>query len=506
LEDLKGVYEMAITESTKRAVEEFLGTEMKVDQELGAVQNKEVAAAMLTAMNTSTTLRRDIINRLLNPTRDIDQACGYPTEISTEDYREMYNRMGIAKRVVHLWPEECWMREPSIYEKEETETTEFEKAWAELTDSIPVMSLLCRGDILSGIGQFGVLLLGLDDGQELDKAVDGINEQTGEGGGNGKGKTRELLYLRAFDQSVLKIEKKEKEVSSPRFGLPTVYKVTFQDKANETAQSTDKMVHWTRVIHLADNRETSEVYGVPRMKPVYNNLMDVKKVGGGSAEMFWKGGFPGYSFELSPEAARAGAVMETETVKEQMLLYMEGLQRYLALQGVNVKTLEPQVADPTGHLELQIKMMAISLGIPYRKLLGTEESKLASVQDTRTWNARVAKRQYSYVTPMVVRPFVERLIALSVLPEPKEFTVDWPDLDVSTDQEVAETAEKQTSALAKYVGGSVDQIIPPKEYLTMVHKMSEEEATAIEAALATYIKTIEPEEEPEPKTEPQSRV
>ena len=54
----------------------------------------------------------------------------------------------------------------------------------------------------------------------------------------------------------------------------------------------------------------------------------------------------------------------------------------------------------------------MAYGVPYRILVGSEEAKLASSQDKRTWNERVQKRRDNYLTPMVVRPFVDRLIAL----------------------------------------------------------------------------------------------
>jgi hypothetical protein len=441
--------------------------------------------------NDTMTLSREMLNRILNPQSELDTACGYKSDLTVDDYRAMWNRMGLAKRAVSIWPEECWQSFPVIYESENPDETPFEKEWKDLQVRLSLFNYLFRIDVLSGIGSYGILLLGLDDGRDLAEPVNGIDEKTGEGVGNEK---RRLLYLRAYDESVLTIDAVERDITSPRYGMPTIYSVKYQEEGLQSVTHTFK-VHWTRVIHVADNRETSETRGVSRLQAIYNNLYDVKKVSGGSGEMFWKGGFPGYAFEVTPEANQMGAEIDAESVKEQMLSWSTGLQRWLAITGVSVKSLTPQVADPTGHVDVHLKLIAVSLGVPYRVLLGSEEAKLASVQDKRTWNSRVASRQNSYLTPMVIRPFIDRLIAFGCLTKPAEYFVDWPDLNAATDDDVAKVALNRTEAFSKYVAGSVNQIISPRSYLTQVHKMTDAEVNAIEKEVGSFEDIMSPQEE-----------
>jgi len=425
----------------------------------------------------------------------LDNACGYLPTLTIKEYRAYYDRMGLAKRAVQIWPDECWQSFPEIFESEAPEDTEFEKEWKLLQTQLNLYSYLHRIDILSGIGAYGILLLGLDDGKRLSDPVDGINPKTGEVISTTK---RKLLYLRAFDESVLTVNSSETDLTSPRFGMPTSYKIQYQ-QAGPSPITVPYDIHWTRVVHVADNRECSEVYGISRLQCLFDNLYDVKKVSGSSAEMFWKGGFPGYAFELTPEAIAMGAEIDAESVKEQMLLWSQGLQRWLALTGVTTKSLTPQVADPTGHVDVHLKLVAVSLGVPYRVLLGSEEAKLASVQDKRTWNGRVAKRQNGYITPMLIRPFINRLIALGCLPEPKEpYSVEWPDLNASTDDDVAKIALNRTESFAKYVEGGVDALIPPRQFFTIIHKMSDSEAENILKEQEKYEGDLSPEPEPKP--------
>ena len=225
-----------------------------------------------------------------------------------------------------------------------------------------------------------------------------------------------------------------------------------------------------------------------RSKPVYNRLMDIRKVLGGSAEMFWKGGFPGYAFEINPELG--DVEVDMESLKDMVEKYMGGLQRYLALTGMTAKSLQPQVADPRGHIQAHLQAIAISLSIPQRILFGSEAAKLASSQDARMWNKRVSKRQEGYVTPLVVRPFVGRLITFGILPKPKQYFVGWPDLNTPSDEDRAKIAEARTRALGMYVAQGVDGLIPPMEYLMMILGMTQDEAVAVDTAAAKYQKKV----------------
>lgn len=456
--------------------------------------------------NTSQTLHRELLNRLLNSTQtNLDSACGYETTLTTSDYRTMYDRFGLAKRAVEIWPQECWQNEPAVYESEKAEETAFEGAYKTLNMEFYLPTYLYRVDVLSGIGSFGLILIGIDDGKSLTSPVEGTNEIMGTV--ESKKTERKILYLRVYDESVVSITKTQNNEKSKRFGYPLEYSIKYREGGvNGVFKSFN--VHWSRVIHIADNRESSEVYGVSRLQALYNHLYDLKKVGGGSAEMFWKGGFPGYAFEISPEAAQLGAELDTDSIKEQMTLWASGLQRWLSVTGVTTKSLQPQVSDPTGHVELHLKLIALGLGVPYRVLLGSEEAKLASVQDKRTWNGRVMRRQNNYLSPLVVSPFVNRLIGMGCLPQPERYSIVWPDLNVSTEDDIAKVALNRTDAFSKYVAGGVDNLIPPRQYFTEIHKLPEAVADNILEEQGKYESELnpEPESEPEPiprQTKPQ---
>jgi hypothetical protein len=244
---------------------------------------------------------------------------------------------------------------------------------------------------------------------------------------------------------------------------------------------------------VADNRKDSEVYGVPRIQAVYNRLYDIRKVLSGSGEMFWKGAFPGYAFEVNPDLA--DVEIDEDTLRESVQDYFNGLQRYMSLTGMQVKSLQPQVADPSSHIETQIKVLAMSMGVPHRIFMGTEEAKLAGQKDSEAWDKRMKKRQDKYLTPLVIRPFIDQLMGVGVLPMVERYVVSWPDLSSPSEKDKAEVAKAKTEALSKYVAGNVEMVIPPLEFLTMIMDFEQEEAEAVLEAAEKLIAETEAEEE-----------
>lgn len=424
--------------------------------------------------------------------RNIDKECQYPDqgELTVEGiFKPLYDRHAIAARVVEVFPKECWKSIPEIYEVEDaTVETEFEKAWNEMSLSLlgkskfkqkkgnPIWEYMQRVDILSGIGYYGIIFLGLDDSLDLrEPAV--------------KRDGQRLLFMRAFDQYSVDIVQYDNEPKSERFGLPVMYSVEFSSPEEATGlgvQSVVKYVHWSRVIHVADNLGSNEVFGVPRMKPVLNNILDLKKLYGGSAEMYWKGAFPGISIETHPHLGGASTV-DTTKLKEAIQNYTNGLQRYLTLKGMAAKSLAPQVVDPSSQIETQIDAICIKLGIPKRIFMGSERGELASSQDGKAWSERLSQRQDTYLTPRVIAPFIDRLIDLGVLPEPTEYYINWPDLEEETKDEKASTAIKIVHAMTKYVAGDVEMIMSPMDFYTRVLGMAQDEAEQIiETALEAF--------------------
>lgn len=429
--------------------------------------------------------RREFMRQIFDPRRDLNSECGYPSNIITADtYQTMYDTEAVARRVVQVMSKECWQVQPLVYEVEDaTRATAFEKAWDAIGSDLDeemsyyqdeagslVWEYLKRLDEISGIGQYGVLLLGLNDGRDPSQPVVPSDDM-------------KLVQLRCFPESLAQISTFEQNRNSRRFGRPLTYLITFNDpregyQAITGLTTATVEVHWSRIIHIADNLLSSEVFGVPRMRPVWHRLLDLRKLYGGSAEMYWRGAFPGISLESHPSLG-PDVEIDRDRTRDMMEDYMNGLQRYLSMVGMSAKSLAPQVVDPAKQIAVQIEAICIELGIPKRVFMGSERGELASSQDDAAWNDRLRERQNGYITPRVIVPFVNRLINLGVLPKPDKLKVSWPDVTSQTNQERANAALTITQAMAQYWGNSMMGLIPPLDYLTRIVGMNEDEAVAI---------------------------
>jgi hypothetical protein len=324
-----------------------------------------------------------------------------------------------------------------------------------------------------------------------------------------------LIYLRTFDESLVKIVQLENNPNNPRFGQPIMYELTlYKENVSEAGVSlsdvpppssginkidpnitsrTSLRVHWHRIVHLADNRLRDEIFGTPRMKKVYDRVLDLHKIAGSSPEMYYKGAFMGMALETHP--SDEPVAIDKQATKDELEEYYEGLKRYFTLEGMTANPISPQVVDPGPAADLQLKLIAMALACPMRVFMGAEVGSLASGQDIVAWNGRLQKRREEYLTPYVIRPFVDRLIDIGILPFPvggqetplqeqgqpirPVYIIYWSDLNTPSTAEQADVAVKRATAMSSYMAGGVDQLISPRHFLELVIGFSADETESI---------------------------
>lgn len=439
--------------------------------------------------------RRAFLQTFMDPRRDIQAECGHraPGDTTAPEFKNLFLGDPIAQRVCSVYPMEAFKQAPTIYEEEDAEEqTAFELRLDEVDKLLAgsqffvdknqtggyINATLREAAIRAGIGRFGIILLGLKDGKKLVEPADGISED-----GEivpGEGKQIDLMYLRVFDESEVKVLETQRNEASPRFGQPTKYRITLADPrdilGSETITTQAVEVHWSRVIHVVLNG-TSPIIGESEMEVVVNRLLDLQKLYGGSAEMYWQGAFPGLSFETNPNLG--DVALPQQAIKDQTDAYYNNLSRYFAVEGIQVKSLAPQVVDPTPQIDGQIQAICIVKAVPKRVFMGSEMGELASSQDKDTWNDRLTDFRNSVLLPRLCVPFYTRLVAVRVLPQPKQFTIWWEEIEKLNAETKAKIAQTVTAALAQYVSGNVEALIPALPYLTMILGFTDDEAQSI---------------------------
>lgn len=378
--------------------------------------------------------------------RDLYEVMGYPRELSAEDYFDVYERQDIAVRIVDAYPDATWREAPTPIGDEN-----FKTQFKALCDRLNLLRSLHRLDRLMCLGHYGVLLLGLDGGEPTHTPAVGSDYR--------------LMYVQPHSERTAQITKWDNDPNSPRYGLPEMYQIrTGVSWTGVGGGERSLAVHWSRVIHVAERPLEDVSIGTPVLRPVFNRLMDLDKLLGGSAEMYWQNVAMLLAFmadadvEWDPD--------EAQQMKDQLEEMQNGLRRMLRLRGVEAQNLAPglQGADPTGHIDKQIDMIAGTTGIPKRIMLGNEAGELASTQDETNWQGRVAERREQVATPIFLDQLSSRLIKLGVLSG--EFTgFEWPESDTLGERGRAEVADMVASAVQKYTGApGAEFVLSPEEF------------------------------------------
>lgn len=393
--------------------------------------------------------------------RDVYAAAGYDKSIRYEQYLSRFLRQDVAQRVVSAAVTDTWRRMPTLLDgldiESGVEDTPFTDAWLALAVSGQdgaetrrgLVHYLARLDLVSRIGRYGVLYLGVADGKEP-------NEPAEAGSANG---VEAMLFASVYDEGSAQITQWDTDRESPRYGRPTMYRLT--SSANG-GRPVSVEAHWTRCIHVADNALTSDILGAPALELAWNRLVDLEKVMAATGEAGWTQMQPGYVF-----STKDGYGLDADDKRqEQMDEFVHGLRRFLEVNGYETTTLQGTLQDPSGAVDNILKLISAASGIPLRKLTGSERGELSSAQDDDNWIDIVEARQQQHVTPVIIEPTVNRLMWLGVMPPPTSgaYTIWWPSLRQSNPEQQAQIADTTATALQK-IGAKVDPQVFVQTYL-----------------------------------------
>lgn len=412
--------------------------------------------------------------------RNLYQALGYPLFLTFDDYFARYTRQEMAKAIIDRPVKATWQGDLELIETYDPDMTPFEVGWKDLNLRLGLKTRLARVDKLTGIGQYGILLLGLDDVKKPEDFKLPVRPGV-----------RKLLYVRPFSEKNAPILSYSTDPKSSRYGSPLTYNIEVLDMSSGGSTSaTVSMfveVHHSRVIHIVDDNLESEILGTPRLQPVFNRLMDIEKILGGDAEIFWRGARPGYQGKIDKDFHITPA-MENK-LKDQMDEFEHNLRRMMINEGVSFEALQQQIADPKTHFDVQVSAISSETGIPKRVLIGSERGELASTQDSDEWKTFVQSRREDHAEPRIIRPFVDRIIKLGILPAPeKYYTIDWLDLFSISEKDRVEIGKSRANAIREYTTNPLaEAIMPPKAFFELCLGLSTGQIELVEHIIAAGI-------------------
>lgn len=399
-----------------------------------------------------------LMYRTHNDTRKLDEVFGYKQTLAPEDYWIRYKRQHIAKRIVEIFPKKAWLHMPEVTDKpEEQEESIFEKEVIELVKRKKLQQYIKRADILSCLGRYSVIYIGIAGTEDPKEPLEDTNLTLDD-----------ISFISTYSEENAVIESLDMDKYSESYGNPLIYQLktgthSSSDSGSIIMQKPDALmrVHASRIIHIAQGALENEVYGTPYLEDVYDILIDLLKITGGSSETFYLNSRGGLSVNI-----KEGRMVTSESsLVTSITEYVNEMTRVLVTQGAEINTIEHSVADPTPNFNMLISTIAGAKGIPVRILLGSERGELASTQDKKNFNEAVKERQTDFCENQILRPLIDFFIRVGVLSQPidDDYSVIWDDLYEVDEKDEAEITLKRSQAIRQFTDGVNSESVVPKQ-------------------------------------------
>ena len=399
--------------------------------------------------------------------RDMYAVLGYPQGLSYQDYKAQYDRQPIAKRVVEAFPDAIWSRGARITEDmNQDDDTPFEEASNGLLERLNAFEVIRDADVLCGIGRYSVIVIGVADNQELSEPLRTPVD------------VEDIAYLRPYSEGECQINILDTDPNSPRYGLPILYQIKPKPPEDGQRQSITQSfnVHWTRAIHITQGTLGNPIYGTPVLKVIYNNLLDLMKVVGGSSEIFWTNGRGGLHLNSTSDFE----IVEPEQIRTQIQEWINNFSRVFRTSNIDINPIQMTVDDPSNHFHTVLDSISSSTKIPKRILLGSERGELSSNQDESNWWTRISERR-ELESKRIIRTFIDKFIDIGTLEAPEQYSIEFPDLMSLSGKDMADIASKHANALASYVNANgADLIVPPEQFVEEVLRLDYDESRIME--------------------------
>lgn len=366
----------------------------------------------------------------------IDREFGYPENLTFTDFYKMYRRNGAARGFIDRLSDICWLDYPKFIDGDIREQDSKLTAWEQIVTDLfndKLWPAIIEADKRGVVGKYAGLIIQLRDGKQWSDPVD----------------TAVLNRLNSQDAIVKLIPAWEAQLTAcewnnneadENYGQVTMYqfnemavgdilgKPNFSRKINP-----DRVIilNETSVINSMDDGESQLEVG-------YNDLIDMMKYSGGSAEGFLKNAsrqvhlnYDGDSDmeELERELRSRGFEKPADALNRQIALLNSGTDSALITAGATANILSVTPADPSSGWSVSANSFAASVRMPFTIIFGQQTGRLASNEDKKDYAKRGMSRRNGFLS-VLIKQIVNQLIKLKII-QPlvnNTLTLKWSDL------------------------------------------------------------------------------
>lgn len=366
-------------------------------------------------------------------TRNLWTIFKYSKNPTFQRFYEKYSRQNIAHTVVEYLPKRCWRDVPEIKGRDKDLQT---------LKAIGAFSALEKADILNRIGSFSVLYIGIPDGLEPKEPL-----------GTASANAMDEVYFTPYPEDGVVVNDLITDPADARYGLPEFYELTVQKRSGQDKAATTGTIraHWSRVVHLAEGALSSKVEGLSALSPILNDLDDLEKTSGGSAEGFFRVGQGAWTFKVDPEFA-AGMKDDEETklkVKNDAAAFTNGWQRFLMLFGMEAKPVDVKVPDGSKGAMISIKLISGATGLSLRILIGEASGQVTGREDKDSMNSMTLDRQESECSGWLRDTWGIFANAGMLKELTLDTLIDWQPFSATTEMDAADIMLKKAQAIGQ---------------------------------------------------------
>lgn len=367
---------------------------------------------------------------------------GYPEHLNFYDFYRQYRRGSTGFAAVHKLLDSCWIDRPTIIDgdedKESAETTEWEKAVTKLMKKL--WAKIKDADRRNMVGRYSALLIQVRDNRDWSQPVDtNVVKRLG---------TKALVKLIPAWETQVKPGNTDIDTWSENYGQPVSYQFNEQPVGDENTSGSPRSVtvHPDRIILLCEGSEDENILsGIPLLEAGYNDLLDIEKTKGGSAEGFLKNASRqlGIAFDSNTNmdaigrmAKEAGYKDLGEALNDKVAKMNRGTDAALVMQAGTPSVLSVAAADPTPTWTVSANQFSSTIQCPFNILFGKQTGNLASEEDKTAWAIRCNTRRWGFMSDVISR-VIERFWMIGIIDPPSsgEITLTWSDLLAPSEKE-----------------------------------------------------------------------
>ena len=374
---------------------------------------------------------------------------GYPDTVTFDMLYRAYRRNSAAFAGIHKTLDSCWIDKPVIIDgplvdksKKETDwektvTKMLKKHWEKIKDA----------DRRNMVGHYSAIILQVKDNRLWSEPIDKVLV--------GRLGEDALVKLIPAWESQIKPGSYDIDTMSETYGQPVNYTFNEQPVGDDGTYGSVRSVtvHPDRVIILAEGSEDENMLsGIPLNEAGYNDLLDIEKAKGGSAEGFLKNASRQLGIEFTKDtdmttlkdaAVKAGFKDLGDALNDKISRMNRGTDAALVMQAGQASVLSVAAADPTPTWTVSANSYSSTIMCPFNILFGKQTGSLASTEDKTAWATRCNGRRNGWQSSLLTM-VIQRWCDVGVIPQPKtgEITVDWSDLLAPGDSEKLDNMSK----------------------------------------------------------------